>query len=382
MRSRHLKHLPPLLSLLLVAVLSLCACGKQGSRPANPADEAKDAKGLEIYREGDCWVAKVISPTDSAQNLGVYIFPDSDNTANIPEADGAYIFPPSRRGRIMLYTSVYASALRELESQEIIKIVGDASYMTDPYVTENLKSGNITDGGMQQEPDIESIMSARPDMILVSHYDGMDATKLEKTGVPVIYLRESSEAEPLGRAEWIKLIGLIAGKKEKADSIFAKVRQDYQAMAQSVAGNKDRKPLVMTENMYEGSWFLPGGQSYAAKMIRDAGGRYIWDDDKSAGSLQMGFEAVLDRASEADIWLLKTFGKDLTLEDLEKQDSRYLLFKPAKSGGVWNANTREVPFYDETPFHPELLLQDYIAIFHPDVIPAKHPRYFKPVRQH
>lgn len=368
----------------LALVLALCilplACGNAGRRTDNPADETHEAKGLEIYRDGDCWVAKVISPTDSTQDLGVYIFPDSDENAEIPDIEGADIFPPSRRRRVMVYSSVYTSALKELESQGLIKVAGDTRYMTDPYVTAGLNEGSIVDGGMQQEPNMERIIAAKPDMILVSHYDGMDPSKLEKSGIPIIYLRESSEQDPLGRAEWIKLFGLIAGKKEKADSIYNQVKERYRSLTKTASGINGVKPLIMTETMYEGSWFVPGGKSYAAKMIRDAGGRYIWDDDTSAGSLQMSFEAVLDRASEADIWLIKSFGKDLTLSDLEEQDPRYMLFKPAKTGGVWNADTQAVPLYEETPFHPEMLLQDYITIFHPGALPGKEARYFKPAR--
>lgn len=372
-------HIFNLALALALCVLTL-ACGSHGKRADNPADETHEAKGLEIYRDGDCWVAKVISPTDSTQDLGVYIFPDSDENVVIPDIEGADIFPPSKRRSVMVYSSVYTSALKELESQGIIKVAGDTRYMTDPYVTAGLRDGSIVDGGLQEEPNMERIIAAKPDMILVSHYDGMNPSKLEKSGIPIIYFRESSEQDPLGRAEWIKLLGAIAGKKEKADSIYNQVKVRYLSLTKAAARIQGDKPLVMTETMYEGSWFVPGGQSYAAKMIRDAGGRYIWDDDLSAGSLQMSFEAVLDKANEADIWLIKSFGKNLTLSDLEQQDSRYMLFKPAKTGGVWNADTQAVPLYEETPFHPELLLQDYITIFHPGSLPGKEARYFKPAR--
>lgn len=365
---------------MLVVCVALTGCAGDGKRPANPADETHEARGLEIYREGDCWVAKVISPTDSTQDLGVYIFPDSESGGEIPDIEGAKVFRPSRRKRVMVYSSVYTSALKELESEGLIKVAGDVPYMTDPYVLSGLEDGSIVDGGMQQEPNMERIIAAKPDMILISHYDGMDPTKLDKLGIPIVYLRESAEQDPLGRAEWIKLLGLIAGKKEAADTIYAKVKERYNSLVSKASAIKGDKPLVMSETMYEGSWFVPGGQSYAAKIIRDAGGRYIWDDDKSAGSLQMSFEAVLNKAAEADVWLIKSFDKELTLTDLEAQDKRYMLFKPAKQGGVWNADTRTVPFYDETPFHPDLLLQDYVSIFHPDALPGVKPKYFKPVR--
>lgn len=372
---RHIIYL-----LLLNIVLCLCACGGRTTRTANKEDETSEALGLEIYRDQDCWVAKVISPTDSTKDLGVYIFPDKEDSKNIPDIEGAYIFPPSRRGRVMLYSSVYSSALKELGSQELIKVAGDVGYMSDRYVLEGLKSGEITDGGLQAEPNQEGIIAARPDMIIISHYDGMDPSKLEKLGIPVIYMRESSEQEPLGRAEWIKLIGLIAGKKEAADSIYTQVKNRYQTMVKKASGIKGPKPSVMTETMYQGSWFVSGGQSYAAKMIRDAGGRYIMDDDKSAGSLTLSFESVLEKGADADIWLIKSYDKDLTLKELETQDSRYMLFKPVKTGGVWNVNSFKVPFYEETPFHPELLLQDYIRIFHPEVFKDGSTKYFRPVK--
>lgn len=342
------------------------------------ADEAPNALGLEIYRDGDCWVAAVVSPVDTTQNLGVYIFPDTDDAQQIPDIPNAKVLPPSKRKRILLYTSVYSSVLKELNSQQLIKAIGDAEYFTDRDLLDRIESGEIADVGSLQEPAAEKIIAAKPDMIIVSHYDGADFSKLEKLGIPIIYVRESSELTPIGKAEWIKLFGIIAGKKDMADTIFKKANTEYQVLKEKVSGIA-KKPKVMAETMYEGTWYVAGGKSYAATLIQDAGGNYIWSDDESSGSLPKGFEAMLDRAADADIWLIKWMG-DLTLNDLEAQDSRYMLFKPAKSNGVWSVNTFAVPFYDETPFHPELILKDYISIFHPEVFAdSVTPRYFKRV---
>lgn len=371
----------PALAILFTFCLLFTACTNENKRQTVVEDDAKEAKGLELYRDGDCWVAKIISPTDSTRNLGVYIFPDTEESKNIPNIPGAGIFPPSRRGKIMAYTSVHTSALKELDAQDIIRVVGDAQYFTDSYIQEGLKNGKITDGGLMQEPVTERIIAAKPDMIILSHYDGIDIKPLSKLNTSIIYMRESSEETPLGRAEWIKLLGLIAGKKEKADSIYESVKKQYSALsAQAKKGNKPY-PSVMTENMYQGVWALPGGKSYAAQLIKDAGGKYIWDSDKSSGSLQLSFEAVLGKASDADIWLIRSFGTDMDLATLKNMDSRYMLFKPAKNGGIWNANTEKVPLYDETPFHPDRLLKDYILIFHPEVLPNAQPVYYKRVTE-
>lgn len=367
------------LLLLFLCSLLLTSCA-QSKRSPNPEDVTKEAKGLEIYRQGECWVAKVISPEDSTQDLGIYIFPDSDNSNEIPDIPGSKVIPPSKRKRVMLYSGVYSSALKELGSEHLIKVVGDAAYITDPYILSGLSEGSIIDAGMQQEPVIERILQAQPDLIIVSHYDGADFSKLEKLGIPIIYMRESSETTPLGRAEWIKLIGLVAGQRERADEIFAKVSTNYNKLKRMAAGTTEAAPNVMAETMYQGTWFVAGGKSYAAQLIHDAGGKYPWRDDNSAGSLSLSFEAVLDKAADADIWLIKMFDQDLSISTLEAMDSRYMLFNPAKSGGIWAVNTAKVPFYEETPFHPDLLLKDYIGIFHPDLIPGYTPRYFNRVQ--
>lgn len=360
-----------------VLLLSL-SCSDHKSKPAQANNETTEAHGLEIYRDGDCWVAKVKSPSDSTQNLGVYIFPDKENSSNLPSIPGAIIFPPSKRGKIMAYTSVYTSAIKELGAQDIIKIVGDTPYFTDPFIVNGLKNGTILDGGMQQEPVTERIMTAKPDMIILSHYDGFETGALAKLNVPIIYMRESSETDPLGRAEWIKLLGLITGKKAKADSIYSIAKTRYTDLANKAKAVKN-KPSVMAETMYQGTWAISGGNSYAARLIEDAGGKYLWADDNSTGSLQLSFETVLGKASNADIWLIRTFGKDMTLSQLKSMDSRYMLFKPTRKGGVWNANTAKVPLYDETPFHPDLLLKEYITIFHPALLPDSELKYFSRV---
>lgn len=38
------------------------------------------------------------------------------------------------------------------------------------------------------------------------------------------------------------------------------------------------------------------------------------------------------------------------------------------NGGVYAANTAEVPLFEDFPFHPDRLLREYLAIFHPYIM--------------
>ncbi len=370
--------------LIVLIAVTLQGCGK-GNTVATDSQKGKlsYARNLRIYRDGNCTVASIYNSGDSTVSISTYIFPDSDTTSVIPSMADAVVLHPSKLSRLMVYSTVHASALKELGALDAVKIVGDAQYFSMPEITQGIAAGKITDGGTQQAPVKERIIKAAPGAIIISNYEGMDASAIERLGIPIIYMNESQENDPLGRAEWIKLIGLIARHSQKADSIFASTQKNYVALS-DLAKGASHKPKVLCETMYQGVWNVAGGDSYAARLIADAGGDYPWKDDSHTGSLQLPFESVLAKASDADLWLIRVFGVNVTLDYLRKQDERYMLFAPAinfsdKDKGIWTADTSKVPFFDETPFHPDLALKDYIAIFHPDLLPNFSPKYFTKV---
>ena len=372
--------------LLVLIAVTLQGCGTKNT-VATDSQEGKlsYARNLRIYRDGNCTVASIYDSGDSTVSIGTYIFPDSDTTSVIPSMADAVVLYPSKLSRLMVYSTVHASALKELGALDAVKIVGDAQYFSMPEITQGIAAGKIIDGGTQQAPVKERIIKSAPGAIIISNYEGMDASAIERLGIPIIYMNESQENDPLGRAEWIKLIGLIARNSQKADSIFASTQKNYIALS-DLAKGAPNKPKVLCETMYQGVWNVAGGDSYAARLIADAGGDYPWKDDSHTGSLQLPFESVLAKASDADLWLIRVFGVNVTLDYLREADERYMLFAPAinfsdKDKGIWAADTSKVPFFDETPFHPDLALKDYIAIFHPELLPDFTPKYFIKVSQ-
>ncbi|MDE6490421.1 MAG: ABC transporter substrate-binding protein, partial [Muribaculaceae bacterium] len=97
-------------------------------------------------------------------------------------------------------------------------------------------------------------------------------------------------------------------------------------------------------------------------------------------SLPLDFAAVFSKAHQADYWLTSTFGTDLTLSDMKSSYPLNAEMKAFSSGGVYNVNTESSEFYDEFPFHPELLLNDYINIFHPGILDNQELRYYRQVQ--
>ena len=242
-----------------------------------------------------------------------------------------------------------------------------------------MASGRITDIGSSVSPKPETIVDLEPDAILVSPYQNAGHGVIGELGVPIIDFADYMETEPLARAEWIKLLGELYDRRELAQSVYAQVLADYQALVKEAAQQPER-PRVIVETLTSGVWYMPGGRSYMARMLTDAGADYPWSDNQSTGSLQLDMASVIDRASDADIWLMRTFGMPTraSLLDLSPLSDRIKAFG---DGRIYACDTTTRPIFNDIAFHPERVLLDYIIIFHPDFMPGVETLYYKQIEQ-
>ena len=58
-------------------------------------------------------------------------------------------------------------------------------------------------------------------------------------------------------------------------------------------------------------------------------------------------------------------------------DPRYADFRAFREQGVIYCNMREKPFYESMPMQPEVVLEDLIHAFHPDLLPDYKPTYYE-----
>lgn len=365
-------YLYPLLMFLLV----LTACGNKNGGTARPSgeNEMKYSRLLRLSSpEEGVTVAEVINPWDTTKLIGHYVFLEEGKVVpqGLDEADAIRV--PVKN--VVAYTSVHVGALDELGHIDAVKGVADAMYFKLPKIREGLKSGAVADVGASASPSVEKIIGLNPEAIILNLYEGQDIGTVEKSGVPIIRFVENMEQSALGRAEWIKLLGVLTGERMRADSIFTSVEKNYAALREK-GKSLPRHPKVLADNMYNGVWYVAGGKSYTAGMIADAGGEWPWREDNSTGSLNLSYEQVLDRAADADIWIIKGLDPTMTRSSLLSADPRYAHFAAVDKGGVWYCCSTETDIYEATPFHPDVLLAEYIAIFSGD---KEKTKYFKPI---
>ncbi len=374
-----MKRLLHIFILVALALLTIQCNPKASNTPGNC--EAGDtvvryAGLLSIVSHDSYTVATIRNPWDTAQVLRRYIAIPRDSA--LPESlpQGTLVRTPLLNS--LVYASVHLSLLEQMESLDQVGGVCDLSYIKTPNLIRRAQAGSLVDAGNSISPDVEKVMALAPDAILLSPFENAGYGRIGNMGIPIIECADYMESSPLGRAEWIKLFGVLYGKEAEADSIFAIVESRYNSLKELLTYT-DYRPTVISELKSGSAWYMPGGKSYLARLFHDAGANYPWSDNDETGSIPLSFETVLSQAGNADIWLIKSFNrKQLSYSGIQEEYAPYAQFKAFKEKNLYGCDTSQGNYYEETPFRPDLLLQELAALFHPQLFPDYTFRYYKP----
>ena len=329
------------------------------------------ARLLSMQREAGYTLVTVADPWKGGVLHSYVLIPrDSVLPADLPE--GTVVRTPVQRA--LVYSSVHTSLLGELGALDVVKGIVDKQYFIDSTLIDGVDKGEIADCGNSMNPTVEKVINMQPDAILLSPYQDASYGQIANLDIPIIECADYLEYDPLGRAEWMKFYGELVGKRQEADSLYNAVVEAYNDMKKKAAGAETR-PTVVTEMVISGVWNVPGGESYMARILADAGGQYLWADDKNTGSLALDFNQVLAVAQNADYWFIKwtniTSLKDLQgAYDLNKEMAAF------KNKRVYVCDTDKTRFFDRIPFHPEVLLHEFAAILHPELFPGFEPQMY------
>ena len=224
--------------------------------------------------------------------------------------------------------------------------------------------------------------TADADLILYTPYPSTDYSNLEELcGATMMPFPDYLESHPLGRAEWMKLVGYLCGKENEVDDWFDNIVKRYESLSNLCLTAED-KPTVFSDLPFKNQWYVPGGHSYIAKLFNDAGADYIWKDNESTGSLHIDAESVLLKAKNADYWrVINSYDEPFTYDKLERENELYSLFDAFKERNLLVCNVRECGYFEQSQYEPDILLADFIYHFHPELLENEWknytPKYFK-----
>ncbi len=276
-------------------------------------------------------------------------------------------------------TALQLSNFTILNAHDVVKGITGTKNLFNRDILQRVNDGKIVKIGMEGEFDPELVLAANPDVIFISPSKRGGYEAIKQTGITLVPHLGYQELDPLGQAEWIKFVGMFIGKEREANVIFAGIEHRYNTLKARVDSlTSNHKPSVFSGEMHYGNWHAVGGKNYLAKIFRDAGAVYVIDDDETAGE-DLEFEKMYALAAKADYWrILNSFQGDFTYDALKASEPRNELFKAFKEKKVIYCNMKEQPYYEITPVEPDILLKDFVAIFHPELVEADYePRYYR-----
>lgn len=276
----------------------------------------------------------------------------------------------------VLMTMLQLSNFTALDAQNIVKGITGTKNLFDKNIKERVKKGDIVKIGMEGNFDPELVMAAKPDVIFISPFKrgGYDAIK--ETGVTLVPHLGFKELNPLGQAEWIKFVAMFIGKEHQANVVFQEIADRYESLKEKVAQAKGKRPTVFSGEMHGGNWHAVGGKNYLAQIFRDAGADYVINDDNTGGE-PLDFESMYSKAAEADYWrILNSYPGDFSYEALAESENRNKLFKAFRDKKVIYCNMKRHPYYEISPICPDKVLADFVAVFHPELMPKDYKPTF------
>ncbi len=310
--------------------------------------------------------------------LNRYILVPNDTV--LPEALPNGVLLRTPLSRTLLFSGVHAMLFDELDALQAIAGVCDRQYIYSDAVQQRIEQGLVIDCGSSLNVNSEAVVQVSPDAIFVLPYENGGYGKLENMAYPLVECADYMETSPLGCAEWIRFYGRLVGCAVECDSIYNVVCSEYEAICNLTKEVKER-PKLMCELKSSSAWYVPGGKSTMGRLYHDAGADYLFADFASSGSVPLSYEVVLDRAVDADIWLVKyNSPTDKTYASLLSDFEGYSHFAPYRKKNIYACNTHRNNIFEEVSFHPENLLRELVALFHPSLISGYAPNYYEKMR--
>ncbi len=351
---------------LLLGSFVLSSCSEKKEPMSNEISSLKYARGFAVTSHETFTEIEVFQARSSLK----YILVPKGNAVPSHLSDVQIIRTPITN--LVCTSTSHVAILDHLN--EVNKLVGFPStdLISSASARERIDSGQVTDLGIDKEMNLELLASLQPELVIGYSISGdmLKLDKIQELGIPVVINCEYLEEHPLGRAEWIKFMAPFFQKEALADSIFNFVEKQYLE-TQKLIPEENKRPTVLSGILYGDTWFLPGGQNYAAQLFRDAGYTYLWDSDPTSGFLQLSFESVFAQAQDADYWI--GVGSFNSLGELANAEERYSLFRPFRENRVYTYDARRGSTggsqYLELGYsRPDIILKDLIKIAHPELL--------------
>lgn len=366
-------------SIAIAVTLLLAACNtpeEKQNAAAFPETTIKYAKQFTVQNKPGGALVTVNTVTGKPTQYWLH----NANEEAIAQTAGTAIGIPVER--LICLSSPHITLISSLGEISRIKGIESKTSIYDTAVINRIQRGSIFEVGNYEMLNLEQLVKIDPELITGSAtgMDDQNAARIQQLDLTVAAIPAHHENHPLGRLEWIKFFALLFNQQSRADSIFGLAESEYLKTS-AIATAQTARPTVIAGYYSKGTWVAPGGKSYFAQLLKDAGADYIWKNDSTTGNLRLSYEEALEKGIHADIliniqMLYKT--REQVLSEMPESGS----FNSIKTNNLFinNAQVNEAGknnYWEQGFVQPHIILKDLASIFHPQAFPGYTKVFFK-----
>lgn len=350
----------------------LLGCESPANKPPDRIVTNESAQGFHLQQQPDGWDLSLIRFYQDVPDTLRYEFRRNPIDNQIP-------WPASR---IVTLSATHIGMVILADAREAVVGVDSKDFLFDQQLLSKVESGEIIEVGQNGQMDLEKVLGLRPDLVLISGFpDGVsrDLIRLGELSIPLLPVAEWQESHPLARADWALVVAMALGKVEQVQQQLDSIHLRYHQLVDALPVSLDR-PMVLTGSPFQGTWYVPAGNSFLATLVHDAGGRTAWEAEAGSGSLALDPEVVYPIGLQSAIWINP--GVYQNQAELLGTFPRYQPFPAIAQQQVYNYYKQALPsganaYWEEGPVRPDLVLKDLMTIFHPDLMEDSSLTYYR-----
>lgn len=311
------------------------------------------AEAFRIIEYPDATVIEVIDPSSDEVDFNYEI--GSKRTTNAA-------FLGTDFSKVIALSATHIGMMEELGELDRIIGVSDVNYLCNTELINKAKSGKLKSVGDIGQSDIENYISVTPDLIIYSGFDpnAPIIKKMKRARLSIFANFDWKETHPLGRAEWIKVFGVLFNKREEALALFEAIEKQYLNL-KSELESKETYPTVLVGTMYGDIFNAPAGDSYMSQFLKDANVDYVYKNTEGVGSISISLEALITKNRTTEYWLNAAA---TTRKQLINMNERFSLMDAVNNGSLYTYYSDVNCFWERSAILPHEVLRDLSILFH------------------
>lgn len=357
---------------LLLLTLAACSQAQKTDEKAAAGEKISYAKHFRIISHADYKELQVLNP-ETGKIEKRYGLVKRDKQVSLP-GDLTKIEIPLKS--VVALSGTHIGMLEKIGCADKISGISSKNYVFNATVLQACNAGKVAEFADMGILNPESVLKTGAKVIVYNGFEGApppNEEKLEKLGILCLPDYDWKEQHPLGKAEWIKLFGVLFDKEQAAEAYFTGLEKRYLSLVES-AQKVNHKPTVFSGMIFGDSWYMPASESFGAQLFKDAGADYMVKDVKGTGSAVYTFEQVLKNNQHSEFW----FNLELpTKKEVLTANAKYQYFDAFKNNNVYTYAHRMNDFWENSAIEPDRVLSDLIRIFHGDQITTSPLRFYR-----